>query len=721
MKQVLIKAGAVQVADVPSPEVGTKNILVRVSNSCISSGTELAGVRMSALPLYRRALKQPENVAKVLAMVRDQGLKRTIDRVQGKLSAGSPTGYSAAGIVVAVGAQVSAFTVGERVACAGAGIANHAEFIDVPVNLAVAVPTTLDLSMASTVTLGAIALQGVRRAAPTLGESFLVIGLGILGQITVQLLAAQGCRVIGVDTDAQRVATARKNGMDFGLVPSEADTVERVLKLTDGMGADGVIITAATSSNSVIHEAMNATRRKGRVVLVGDVGLDLKREDFYKKELDFLISCSYGPGRYDPLYEEGGADYPLPYVRWTENRNMAAYLDLLASGKVRLAGLGGTSFPIDQAKNAYDALQGIGIEGEKPLYALLDYPQRKGDDNRIVSYLNDGKAKGKGKSSDIIQVALVGASSFALGVHLPNMAKMKDRLALRAVMSRTGTNARAVAMQYEADYCTTDFDEVLNDQAIDLVLIANRHNLHGAMTLKALKAGKAVFVEKPLAITAAELDSIEGFYSSKKGDKPLLMVGYNRRFAPAVVTVRDWLSDRTTPLMMNYRMNGGYIAPDHWIQGEEGGGRNLGEACHIYDLFSYLTNDSEVISVEAAAITPASPNWLRNDNFSATIRYSDGSVASLIYCAMGHGSCPKERLEVIADGKNIVMDDFRSVTQFASRSKTRSWKIVDKGQYHELAAVAAAMERGDQCVIPLKSLFATSRVALEVEALIRQG
>ena len=401
MKQVLIKDGGVIVDEVPAPEAGPKNILVQVEYSCISAGTEMAGVALSGMPLYRRALKQPENVKRVLDMMRDQGVKRTIDRVRGKLAAGSPTGYSAAGRVIAVGAEVEGFDVGDRVACAGAGIANHAEVIDVPVNLAVHIPEGLNTSVASTVTLGSIALQGVRRANPTLGETVVVVGLGILGQITAQLLQANGCRVIGVDLAADRVALAQKNGMQHGLDPQAEDYVAQVLRLTDGFGADAAIVTAATPSDEVISQAFQSCRRKGRVVLVGDVGLHLKRPDIYAKELDFLVSTSYGPGRYDPSYEEGGQDYPLPYVRWTENRNMQAYLELLAAGTINIDAMIGVSYPLEKAGEAY---AGLASPDRKDLIVLLEYPPRGERESRKVVLRTAPAAKQGG-----IRVGLAGA------------------------------------------------------------------------------------------------------------------------------------------------------------------------------------------------------------------------------------------------------------------------------------------------------------------------
>lgn len=708
MKQVLIKGGAAVVEDVPSPAVGRRNVLVRVTHSCISVGTEMAGVRMSGLPLYQRALKQPENVKRVLDMVRDQGLKRTLDRVQGKLSAGSPTGYSAAGVVIEIGEEVEGFSVGDRVACAGAGVANHAEIIDVPVNLTVPCPPDLHNDMASTVTLGAIAMQGVRRAQPTLGETFVVVGLGILGQITAQLLTANGCRVIGVDLDPQRVQLGLDAGMMTGINPATDLYVERVLKHTQGLGADGVIVTAATPSHEVISEAMQACRKKGRVVLVGDVGLNLNRADFYKKELDFLISSSYGPGRYDPVYEEGGQDYPVPYVRWTEKRNMQAYLDLLASGRVRLDHICDAPFPIDRAGEAYEALK---AEGRKPLLVLLAYPEREGQRSTRVAL---SRAGGRAVS---IRVALAGASSFAQGMHLPNMVKLRSQYSLRAVMSRTGANAKAVGTQYEAVYCTTRYEDLLEDADVDLVMITTRHDLHGAMVLQALRAGKHVFVEKPLALRVEEVDAIERFYAQHP-DGPLLMVGYNRRFSPAAQAIYRALAGRTTPILANYRMNAGFIAPDHWVHGPEGGGRNLGEACHIYDLFSALVGDQAVVDIQASAVHPRGELWRRNDNFVATLRYADGSVCSLTYTAMGEKSYPKERMEIFADGRVITLDDYKSVTIHGGRHLGWSSSIAHKGQYEELVAVAAALRGNAAWPISLASQLATSRVAIEVEKLV---
>lgn len=706
MRQVLLKGGGVVVADVPAPEVGSKHILVAVDYSCISVGTELAGIAAMATPLYKRALKQPEKVMRALEMVRDQGVVRTAKRIRGQLSAGIPTGYSAAGKIIAIGSEVEGFRLGDRVACAGAGIANHAEVIDVPVNLAVRVPDNLSADSAATVTLGAIALQGVRRVSPTLGETVVVVGLGILGQLTAQLLRAHGCRVIGVDLSQRRISLAIENGMDYGIDPNNENYVQSVFRLTEGFGADAVVVTAATPEHGVISEAMRACRKKGRVVLVGDVGLHLKREDFYQKELDFFISTSYGPGRYDPSYEEEGQDYPLPYVRWTENRNMEAYLRLLAEGRIHLNNLAHEPYDVERAEEAYSLLAG---EGEKPLLMLLRYPEQHAEPVRKVALRNTKSKDGR------IRVALVGAGGFAQGMHLPNLVKLRQDYQVRAIMSRTGSKALAVAEQYEADYATTDYSAVLDDPEIDLVIIATRHNLHGSMVLDALRAGKHVFVEKPLAIKSEELDEIESFFTNNQG-APVLMTGFNRRFSPPLVKARAVLrSNCSGPVMISYRMNAGYLPREHWVHGEEGGGRNIGEACHIYDVFNYLTG-AKALKVEATSIGKYSKQWTGRDNFCATLSYDDGSICNLIYTALGHANYPKERMDIFGEGKVLSLDDYRGLSVVGARGADWRSPVPDKGQLEELKSLAVCLRNNQPWPISLEEQLSATRISYQVEA-----
>lgn len=705
MRQVLVKSGSAYVADVPAPKVGDRNVLVRVSHTCISAGTEASNVRLSGLPLYKRALKQPENVQRVLQMVAEQGIARTLDRVRGRLNAGSATGYSAAGVVVEVGREVDGFRVGDRVACAGAGYANHAELIDVPVNLVVPVADNVSFEHACTVTLGAIALQGIRRAEPTLGETVVVVGLGLLGQLTVQMLRANGCRVIGVDPDESRRNLAHQVGAMAVLDPAESGHVEQVTRLTDGMGADAVIIAAAAESSEIVSEAFRACRRKGRVVLVGDVGLNLRRGDFYAKEIDFRISASYGPGRYDPFYEEAGNDYPFGYVRWTENRNMAAYVQMLASNAVAIAPLNPRIFALDDAPSAFASIVNA---QNRALLSLLAFPFDETTVERIVRLPATRKPR-----SGRIGVALIGAGGFAQGMHLPNLLRLRDRFEIRAIASRTGANAKAVAQQYGAGYATTEIETVLSDDAIDLVVIATRHDLHATMALAALRAGKHVLLEKPLALREDELEEIEALYRERAADTPILLTGFNRRFSPPVGFVRSALDGRTGPMIVNYRMNAGHIPRDHWVHGPEGGGRNIGEACHIYDLFSTLTS-ARPVSVDARAIKPGSRHYRHDDNFVATISYGDGSVCSLTYTALGTKVYPKERMEVFCDGMVISLDDYRAVSIAGPRSRTWKSKSVQKGQYEELISLSDAIRSGTW-PIDLEDQLDTTRVSFAVQ------
>lgn len=710
MKQVLIKAGEASVVEVPAPGVGDRNILVAVEFSCISSGTEVAGLVNSGVPLYQRALRQPQNVALAFRLMKEQGISRTVKQIRGMLNAGQSTGYSATGRVIEVGREVEGFAPGELVACAGAGIANHAEIIDVPVNLAVKVPRGLDLRDAATVTLGSIALQGIRRASPTLGETFVVSGLGILGQLTAQMLKMNGCTVIGVEPGEERRRLADENGIDFTLDPGEGDCVERIMNLTEGLGADAVIITASGDSSGIISDAMRSCRKKGRVILVGDVGLQLRREDFYVKELDFLVSTSYGPGRYDPYYELQGNDYPIGHVRWTENRNMQAYLKALSKGDVRLANLKGGEIPLDEVGQAYGGLKDGSLKG---LVHIIKYPGGTKRESRVTS-LPVARLRGAK-----VGAALVGAGEFAQGSLLPNLLKLRRHFHLQAVVSQRGSNAMAVARQYEAGKASTDIAEVLGDPEVDLVLIATRHHLHASLALNALKAGKHVFVEKPLALSRHELESIKEWFKSRLAT-PLLMTGFNRRFSPPVEAVRALLQKRVSPLMINYRMNAGYLPLSHWVHGEEGGGRNIGEACHIYDLFNHLTG-SQWLSVKAECIRSSSAKWAHNDNFVATVAFADGSVCNLIYTALGDRSYPKETMEIFFDQRVITMTDYRVVEEAGKSRPVWSSKTSRKGHLEEFSVLASALTQGGEWPITLDDQMAAMEIAFSVEEALRQG
>ncbi len=714
MKQVLIKKGAAHTVEVPIPQMAQGEVLVRVQVSCLSIGTELSGLRGSGIPIWKKALAQPEKVKATLKMVTKQGVRKTLGIIEEKTEAAHLTGYSAAGIVVAVGSDVTDIAVNDRVACAGAQYAYHAEYISVARNLCTVIPEDVDFESASTVTLGAIALQGVRRAKPTIGETFVVIGLGILGQITVQILRANGCRVVGIDTDQARIDFATSLGMEHGQLAESSD-IESVFRFSDGHGADGVIIAAATPSDSVVSTAFKMCRKKGRVILVGDVGLSLSRADFYVKEIDFLISTSYGPGRYDRHYEEEGLDYPIGYVRWTENRNMAEFLRLIATGRVQVAPMIALRFPIEEAAAAYDAIGG----SEKPLLAILTYESNKGEGYPIRK-MNISASPRLEQSK--IRIALIGAGEFARLTHLPNLKQLKNEYHLRAVVNRSGPSVKAVGSQYGVDYVSTDPNDVFDDPEIDAVLIATRHHLHGPLALAALNAGKHVLVEKPLTLSENEITEFKTFFEGEaegtgRTDKPILLTGYNRRFSTYARRMKELVVNRSTPFMLNYRMNAGYIPQDHWVHTLEGGGRNIGEACHIYDLFTYLT-DSETNVISAQAIKPGTGYYSRNDNFVATISFKDGSLATLTYTALGHSKFPKEYAELYVDGRVVVMDDYHSLKLYGSSNASYTTRLQDKGLLSELDSFAKGIRSGEW-PIPLWHQFQVSEIAFEVENQIR--
>ena len=696
-----MKEGRVVVEEVPAPVPGENECLVQVHYSCISVGTEVSGLEMASLPLYKKALKQPEKAQKILRMLKNHGLAETVAQVKNRLDAATPIGYSASGIVLEVGSNIKDIKRGDRVACVGAGVANHAEFIVAGRNLLVNIPEGLPLDASSTVALGGIAMQAVRRATPGLGEIFAVIGLGALGQLVAQMLKANGCRVIGLDVDQRRVDLAVSLGANRGINPTKDNVVEEVTKFSNGYGVDSVIVTASTKSSEVINQAMEMCRKKGRVVVVGAVGLDLKREELYKKELDLLISTSYGPGRYDRRYETEGRDYPYAYVRWTENRNMEHYLALLRDQRVDIRSLIEKVYSVGDAPVAYEGLKAA---DNKPLMVLLKYDQETKPARKIV--VSQSKT-----SASRLNVGLVGAGSFGRGIHLPNLKRLGEFYNIYAIASKVGSKAKEAAEQFEASYATSDFAEVLEDENVDLVIITTRHNLHARMAIEAAKAGKAIFVEKPMALNEEELDELTKVLEETKVP---FMVGFNRRFSPYAKRAKEVVKDRLNPMIINYRMNAGFIPKEHWVHTQEGGGRNIGEACHIYDLFNFFT-DSETESVTAHAIDPKTQQYARNDNFIVTVKYKDGSVCNLVYTALGAKEVPKEQMEIYVDGKIIRLDDYKKLDVFGTRTKGLETKTSQKGHLEELAAFAKSIKEKDGYPIALWQLIQATQISFEVE------
>jgi len=707
MKQAILKKGIVYPQLTPAPNASKGNVLVRVVSSCISVGTEMSGVKSSGTNIIQRALQQPENVKKVFDAVKADGLAKTFTRVKSKLEGGAALGYSASGIIEELGEGVEGFAVGDHVAIAGVGYANHAEYAEVPKNLIVKKPLEISFQEASGVALGAIAMQGVRRAALNLGEVCTVVGAGILGLLTLQMLRASGVRVCILDLDEKRLAIARELGAELALNPALDKSVDKVVNWSNGRGVDCVIFTAATSSSGPLSEAFNMCRRKGSVILVGVSGMEINRADIYQKELDFKVSTSYGPGRYDSQYEEKGHDYPFAYVRWTEQRNMEEYLRLIASGAVNLKPIISAQYPIDDVTQAYESLK---LEDDKPLMVVLNYREESDPASVIQRRVENPLTKTTKSDDKIIRVALMGAGSFATAMHLPNMMRLSSKYSLHAVCNRSGNKAVSVAESFGAKYSTTDYDEVLSDQEVDLVLIATRHDSHGELVLRALKAGKHVFVEKPLATSQDELDQIKAFYSDCEENKPILFVGFNRRFSKYAQEIRRHTEKRVNPIFANYRMNAGFAASDSWIH--EDGGRIVGEGCHIIDLMSFITG-SKIGSLSVQSLTPTTNHFKSSDNKAITLKFIDGSVCVINYFSIGNKGISKESLEVHFDGKSIIMNDYRELIGYGLKAKPIKSASCKKGQLEELIALHDALiGKSKPWPISLDSLIETTEVSL---------
>jgi predicted dehydrogenase/threonine dehydrogenase-like Zn-dependent dehydrogenase len=645
-------------------------------------------------------------------MLKVDGFLKVMEKIKGKFSPAAATGYSVSGVVIGTGRGVTKFKIGQPVAAAGAGRANHAEFVDVPENLVVKIPDGLDFKEASSVALGSIALHGVRRANLKMGEFGVVFGSGVIGLIAVQLLKLSGVRVIAVDLDDRRLKIAQQLGAEIVINPQNEDPVKVVENFSGGVGVDVVLFTAATDSSEPISRAFQMCRKKGRVVLVGVAGMNLKREDLYAKEIDLIMATSYGPGRYDNDYEQKGQDYPYAYVRWTENRNMAEYLRLLATGQIKLEKLINGVFPVERAEEAFGALQN---EKVKPLMVLLDYGPI--DSTRFNNYSQQARKifiQSKSINRNLINVALIGAGNFATAVHLPNIQnKLSSKYNLYSVIDKEGQRARAVAQKYGAAYASTNFEDVLNDENVDLILICTRHDSHGDLVMKALKAGKNVFVEKPLATNLQELEEIEKFYSEESlENKPLLMVGFNRRFSKYAQEIKKHTNQRINPLFILYRMNAGYAPADDWTQ--LNGGRIIGEACHQIDLVSFFTG-AKIQSVSFESLTPKTEKFSESDNKSIILKYKDGSLATVEYLSCGHEKLPKEYLEIHFDGKTIVLKDFKSLSGYGLNIARLTTAQSEKGHLEELERLFKTLKGIEaEWPITLEEMLEVTAVTIQI-------
>jgi predicted dehydrogenase/threonine dehydrogenase-like Zn-dependent dehydrogenase len=712
MKQVLQQArtGAILVAEVPAPQLLPGCVLVRIAASLVSAGTERASSEFARKNLFQKAQARPDLLREVVAKVRRDGLLSAVQAVRSRLDQPTALGYSSGGTVVEVDDGVADIAVGDRVACAGAGIAVHAEVACVPRLLVAKIPDRGSTSFeeAAFATVGAVALHGIRTADVKLGDAVAVIGLGLLGQLTVQLLKVAGCRVLGMDIAPDRAELAARLGAD-GVCSSAAEFRELCASFTGGFGADAIIITAETPSSEPVNLAAQIARDRAVVVAVGSVGMELERPRYYEKELDFRISRSYGPGRYDAVFEQKGRDYPIGHVRWTETRNMEGFLQFLADGKLDLKPLITHRFPIEEAGRAYELISGG--TAERSLGVLFTYSEQASISRRLE--LASATRTSAAGSPGSIAVGLLGPGSFAMSTLLPAMQQVSG-MDLIAVSAATGAHSRHAADKFHFRYCTTDESEIFADANINTVVIATRHHLHARQVLAALGAGKHVFCEKPLCLTKDELADIVQACSASSHAKPsALMVGFNRRFAPMAKQMKAFLDVRE-PLAMNYRVNAGALPADHWTNDPEvGGGRILGEVCHFVDFLSFIAG-SHPVEVQVRPLPSAS----RRDDESVLIslRFADGSEGTIHYLINGDRSFSKERIEVFGGGAVAALEDFRrlEMTRFGRKSTaTARWRQ-DKGHRGEWQAFADCLRSGSSAPIPFQSIVSTTLTTLGI-------
>lgn len=741
MRQVFLQKGNVYLQEVDSPLLGDKEILVKNHYSFISTGTEIATVTASEKSLFKKfSTNISENTNKVVGALRDHGLAGTLALIKAKKKQLLPLGYSCAGQVVHVGSRVKRFRVGDFVACAGAGIANHADVVTVPENLAVHVSDEKQLKQASLTTIGSIALQGVRRAQLQLGESVCVIGLGLIGQLTVQLVKQSGGTVFGMDLQQSRLDMAKEFGADHVFNPTQVDTLKELSFATSHHGVDTTIITAASQSGSIMQQAMHITRRKGKVVIVGDVKLDFERNPFYSKEIDLLMSCSYGPGRYDASYEKEGHDYPYPYVRWTENRNMQLFAQLVQEKKINVEPIFSYEYDVNEVEKAYAHLKknnalGVVLSYKKQFQKEDDKESEETEPEKLkartgklftspqtyrkTDFSYSKNVKEYTPPEGRVRVGIIGAGGFCKIKLLPIISKIKQAR-IHSIVDVDTSNSISTARVYEAQRVSNNHLKVACDDEINAIVIATPHVLHAQQTLDALKYGKAVFVEKPAAVTFEQLKALKEHF--KVHTSGLYCVDFNRSFSPFIKAVKQQVDQRTNPLIINYRMNAGFIPQDHWIQSEQNRGRIIGEACHIFELFSFLTH-SNPVSVSVQSIKPAGTDMARTDNVIAQVTMKDGSCCTLTYTSLGSNKLDKEYMEIFFDGKSIVMKDYLELIGYGlPMSFNKKVKRADKGHEALLKEFfAAAKQPKGEHPLSLERIFMATELSLVVDKLARQG
>lgn len=684
MKQIIqsFKTGETILEDVPAPKVKAGQVLIKTSYSLVSLGTERMLVEFGKASLLQKAMQQPDRVKQVLDKVKTEGLKPTMQAVFNKLGQPLPLGYCNAGKVVAVGAGVHEFAIGDRVASNGP----HAEYVCVPKNLVAQIPNNVSDEEATFTVIGSIGLQGIRLCAPTLGETIVVVGLGLIGLITAELLLANGCRVIGIDLDANKVALAREKGV-IAINPGEGtDPVKAVTELTDGIGCDGVIITASAKTDEIIAQAAKMSRKRGRIILVGVVGLNISRADFYEKELTFQVSCSYGPGRYDDSYEKDGKDYPLPFVRWTEQRNFRAVLDMISMGRINVSSLITERIPLADYGKIYH-----NIGSKDSIASLLQYPEQSSD-APTVKVTDATFTAGTGT------VGIIGAGNYTNMTLLPALST--SGAALHSIASASGVTGTALAKKYKIGNSTTDYKTILSEPAVDLVMITTRSNSHAGIVVEGLKAEKHVFVEKPLSIDRKGLDDVIAAYNGKK----TLTVGFNRRFSPHMVQVKKIVGD--APMNIIATMNAGAIPPNIWVHDMNvGGGRIIGEACHYMDLIIYLTGSKiKSVCMNALGVNPQS----NTDNASILVRCENGSTGVINYFANGSKEYSKERIEVFSQERTLITDNFQVTTGYGTKGFSKLKTSIDKGHANQFKLLVDRVKTGGAPLIPFDEIVNTT-------------
>jgi predicted dehydrogenase/threonine dehydrogenase-like Zn-dependent dehydrogenase len=711
MKQILQNSrnGEIEVRDVPAPRAGKGCVLVRVAASLVSAGTERASAEFASKNLFQKAQARPDLVRDVMSKVRRDGLWSAVSAVRSRLDQPSALGYSCAGTVVEIGEGISDIRVGDRVACAGAGFAVHAEFACVPRMLAAAIKfSDVDFESAAFTTVGAIAMHAVRTAEAKLGEVVAVIGLGLVGQLAVQILRAAGCTVIGLDLLQERAALAAGMGA-AAATNSEEEFRDLCFRHSNNYGADSVLIAAETSSSTPVNLASQIARDRGMVVAVGAVGLDLERRGYYEKELDFRVSRSYGPGRYDTSFERKGIDYPIGHVRWTETRNMEAFLQLLADEKLNVKPLITHRYDIEDAACAYELIAG---KTQQPhLGVLIQYPANQLSEPRRFELAG---RQSQATSANRVRVGLLGAGNFARGVLIPAMRQSDTELT--GICSANGVSAQSAAQRFGFSFCTTDEGQIYSDDSINTVVIATRHNLHAAQVIRALEGGKHVFCEKPLCLSEEELDAIQAAYVRAASCR--LMVGFNRRFAPMIRQMRTFLAQADGPFTMHYRVNAGPLALDHWINDpEQGGGRILGEMCHFVDLLSFLCASSPV------SVQVKGSSSLSGHDVIATIEFQEGSIGTITYVCSGDRAFSKERIEVFRGGAVVVLDDFRrlDLIRYGKRKTFHSRFQQDKGHQSEWQAFSECITFNGPSPITFEEIVTSTLATIRIAESLRTG